>query len=178
MKRLTLFPFALLFALAASSRLAAADPQGSFGLAPAAPEPLQPSQSPQTPQPSSDVPLIPDGVQPADKAAAAAAIKPNQTVLEDDNLHKRIKLRKALTKAQRDPGLQATLAKAYQVNTDFEQRKIFIDYYNGLCDLVRKIDPTLDHDSIEALRKVYTGRYYEARIAPTVDPATFRKKQN
>jgi hypothetical protein len=178
MKRLTLFPFATLFALAASSQFAAADPQSAFGLAPTS-ESLQPSQPAQAPQPSTGNPLIPEAVQPLEKAAAdAAKQKDNQTVIEDDKLHKRVKIRQALTKAQRDPHLQAIMARAYKVDTDFEQRQIFIDYYNGLCALVLKIDPTLNKDDVEAMRKLYTGRYYEARIAPTVDPATFRKKQN
>jgi hypothetical protein len=185
MKRLTIFPFAMLFALAASARLAAADPQSNFGLAPTPPDSLQPaSLSPAAAPAPSGVPLIPDALPAADKPSAEAGkssgglektAKPNQTVVEEDKLHKRIQYRKAMTKALRDPGLNAIKETALKSKTDFEYRKHFIEYYNGLFDLLEKIDKTLDHDEMETMRKACTGRYYEARIQGAVDPATFRK---
>jgi hypothetical protein len=80
-----------------------------------------------------------------------------------------------MTKALRDPGLQAVLTKTYTAKTDFEYRKWSIEYYNGLYDLVEKIDKTLDHDETEALRKASTNRFLESRIQGAVDPNTFRK---
>jgi hypothetical protein len=192
MKRLTIFPFAMLFALAASARLAAADPQSNFGLAPTPPGSLQPAPSSPAPEQLSPapapapagVPLIPDTLPAADKPSAEAGKsmgglektnKPNQTVLEEDKLHKRIQYRRAMTKALRDPGLNAMKETALKSKTDFEYRKRFIDYYNGLFDLLEKIDKTLDHDEMEVMRKACTNRYLESRIQGAVDPATFRK---
>ena len=183
MKRLTFFPFAMLFAFAASARLAAADPQSNFGLAPTLPQSLQPAPASPAPAPAG-VPLIPDALPAADKPSPEAGKahgglektdKPNQTVLEEDKLHKRIQYRKAMTKALRDPGLNAIKETALKSKTDFEYRKHFVDYYNGLFDLVEKIDKTLDHDEMEAMRKSCTARYFESRIQGAVDPATFRK---
>jgi hypothetical protein len=180
MKRLTILPLATLFALAI--RLAAADPQSNFGLVPAPPESLQPSSPGSAP---SGVPLIPDSLPATDKPSPEAGkasgglektARPNQTVVEEDKLHERIKYRKAMTRALRDPGLNAIKEQALNSKTDFEYRKHFIDYYNGLFNLVEKIDKTLNHDEMEVMRRACTGRYFQARMEPTVDPATFRKK--
>jgi hypothetical protein len=185
MKRLTIFPFAMLFALAVSARLAAADPQSNFGLAPTPPDSLQPApSSPGAASAPSGVPLIPESLSPADKPSPEAGKahgglektdKPNTTVIEEDKLHKRIQYRKAMTKALRDPGLNAIKEQAFKSKTDFEYRKHFVDYYNGLFDLLEKIDKTLDHDEMEVMRKACTNRYLESRIQGAVDPATFRK---
>jgi hypothetical protein len=56
-------------------------------------------------------------------------------------------------------------------------RKLYIDYYNGICDLVAKIDPTITKGELDSLRNAYVGRYIQNRIEPTVDPATFRKSR-
>jgi hypothetical protein len=175
-----LYPFAMFCLLAAATQVTAADPQSSFGLAPAAPPPLQPA-----PAAPPNIGLMPDAPQSVDKpewstgpSVAGAKLdkaKSNQTLLEDDKLRKKIQFRKAMTKALRDPGLQAVLTKTYTAKTDFEYRKWSIEYYNGLYDLVEKIDKTLDHDETEALRKASTNRFLESRIQGAVDPNTFRK---
>jgi hypothetical protein len=187
MKRLTIFPFAMLFALAVSARLAAADPQSNFGLAPTPPDSLQPAPlSPATAPAPSGVPLIPESLSPADRPSPEAGKahgglektdKPNQTVIEEDKLHERVKYRKAMTQALRDPKLNAIKETALRSKTDFEYRKHLIDYYNGLFDLLEKIDKTLNHDEMEVMRRACTNRYLESRIQGTIDPASFRKSK-
>jgi len=188
MKKLTTPLLATLLALSAAGRLTAADPDSSFGLAPSA-APQLPQVNP-APAPASTAPLslIPEAPQqslekPTDPAAAAtgeaaAKTKPlgDKTAAEEDKLKKKIVFRQAKTKAERDPELQAIYKRALAAPTDFEQRKLFIDYFNGLVDRIAKFNPKMTKEEVAALRAQYTGRFFQVRIAPTIDPATFRKQ--
>ncbi len=167
MKRLPTFLFATLLALSASGKLAAADPESAFGLAPTPPAQNPPPQS---------VPLIPDGLQPVEKPKDSTT--KDRTSMAEDKLRKRIQFRQVEAKVEREPDLQALKARAEAAPTDFEQRKLYIDYYTAFCDRMTKFDKTLKKEDVDALRVSYTGRFYQTRIAPTVDPATFRKNSN
>ncbi|TCO91996.1 hypothetical protein EV701_107278 [Chthoniobacter flavus] len=189
MKKLTTPLLATLFALSAAGRLTAADPDSAFGLAPsAAPQLPQVNPAP-APAPATSLPLIPEAPQqslekptnPAATATGDAATKAakslgDKTAAEEDKLKKKIALQQAKTKAARDPELQAIYKQALAAPTDFEQRKLFIDYYNGLVDRMAKFNPKLAKEEVAALRSQYTGRFFQTRIAPTIDPATFRKQ--
>jgi hypothetical protein len=171
MKRLSTPLIATLLALCASFRLPAAEPESSFGLAPSA--------APQV-QPSSAIPLIPDAIDPATKPAKAAdqPMGGDKTSVAEDRLKKRIQLRQVLTKVEREPDLQAIKVRALAARTDFEQRKIFLDYYTAFCDRIPKFDKTIPKEDIDALRTSYTARFYQSRISPTIDPAIARAQHN
>lgn len=180
MKKLTTPLLVTLLALSAASRLAAADPESSFGLAPSPAQQLPP------PAPSS-IPLIPEAPtqaleKPAGQSSSTdqpgtAPAKPlgDKTAMEEDKLKKMIALRQAKTKAERDPALQAINHEALIAHTDFEQRKLFLDYYNGLVDRIAKFNPTMTKEEVATLRAQYTGRFIQVRLQPTIDPATFRR---
>jgi len=176
MKKLTTPLFATLLAL--SVRLAAADPESAFGLAPSAAPQLAPAPAPAAPASPSN-PLIPESMPSADKPAKHAdQPSRDRTAVAEDKLKHRIELREARNKAERDPGLQALLAQAYAAPTDFEQRKLFVDYFTLLADRMGKIDPALKKEEIEELKGKYAGPYFQTRISPTVNPATFRTKHD
>jgi len=172
MKTLTTPILATLLALSASGRLAAADPESSFGLAPSA--------APQLPQVNpSSLPLIPETPQ---QNLEKPRINPHQadiphgdkTSMAEDKLKITIALRQARIKAERDPALQAIYVKALAAHTDFEQRKLFIDYYNGLVDGIVKFNPGMTKEAVDELRNEYVSRFVQKRIAPTIDPAIAR----
>ncbi|MDR3405639.1 MAG: hypothetical protein P4L99_24300 [Chthoniobacter sp.] len=167
MNKLTTSLLAALLAL--SARLPAADPESSFGLAPSAAPQLQPAAP-------SNLPLIPETPEPADKAGKADD-KPmsDKTAMAEDKLKKKIALRVAKMKAERDPKLQAIKDQAIAAPTDYEQRKLFVDYYTALIERIVKFNPGMTKEEIDLLRGQYTGRFIQARVAPTIDPATFRK---
>jgi hypothetical protein len=167
MNKLTTSLLAALLAL--STRLPAADPESAFGLAPSAAPQLQPAAP-------SNLPLIPETPEPADKAGKAGSPPAeDKTAMAEDKLKKKIALRVAKMKAERDPGLQALKLQAIAAPTDFEQRKLFTDYYTTLVDRIAKLNPGMTKEEIDLLRTQYTGRFTQVRIAPTIDPATFRK---
>jgi hypothetical protein len=174
MKTLTTPLLATLLVL--SARLVAAEPESSFGLAP--------SPAPQL-APASNLPLIPEPVQPVEKPKGKAApageadkTRGDKTAMAEDKLKRNIQLRQAKTKAEREPALQALKAQALEASTDYEQRKLFIDYYTRLCDRIAKYDPALKKEDIATLKQNYTGRYLQTRIAPTIDPDSFRTQRN
>ncbi|MEI9893480.1 MAG: hypothetical protein WDN28_06165 [Chthoniobacter sp.] len=149
MKKLTTPLLATLLAL--STRLPAADPESAFGLAPSAAPQLQPA----TP---SNLPLIPDSPQPADKAAAANPQNGgDKTAMAEDKLKKKIALRQAKMKAERDPGLEALKVQALEAPTDFEQRKLYTDYYTALIARIVKFNPGMTKEEIDELKVLYTG---------------------
>lgn len=180
MKKLTTSLFATLLALSATGRLATAEPDSSFGLAPSAAPQIPPASSP-------GLPLIPEAPQqslekPTDQSSGAGqsstkAPKPlsDKTAMAEDKLKKEIALRQAKTKAQRDPALQALFAQALAAHTDFEQRKLFLDYYNGLVDRIVKLNHGMTKEEVDSMRALYTNRFVQVRIRPTIDPATFRR---
>ena len=174
MKKLTTPLLTALLALSASSRLAAAEPESAFGLAPSAAPQIQPSAP-------SSLPLIPESPEPLEKPAKAdkpaTATATDRTAVAEDLLKKKIALRQARMKAERDPKLQAVWQQALDAKTDFEQRKIFIDYYTSLVDRIVKFNPGMTKAEIETLRTQYTGRFFQVRIAPTIDPAIARAQQ-
>jgi len=170
MNKLTTPVIAAFLALAA--RLPAAEPESSFGLAPAAAPQLQPA----TP---SNLPLIPEAPQAPEKADRPA-VQPggDKTAIAEDKLKKQIALRQAKMKAERDPALQAIKDQAIAAPTDFEQRKLFVDYYTALVDRIVKFNPGMTQAEIDELKSLYTRRFIQVRVAPTIDPATFRTKHN
>ena len=175
MKRLPTLLSTAFAALFATGQLSAADPQSSFGLAPSAPPPA-PAET------TSDSPLIPE-IAPTkpltrEEAKAAAYKGMNKTEVSEDKLRQRIQWRAATAKAERDPGLQAIKAKALAARTDYEQRQIFIDYYTKFFDLVAKIDPKLPKAEIDTKKAMYTARFTQGRVAPTIDPAVARAARN
>ena len=186
MKRLTTSLFAALTVLFVPGQLLAADPDSSFGLAPSAapqiPAPAVPQISAppaeQTPASSAtDSPLIPE-VTPAAAPSTTDGTKAqyqgmNKTEVAEDKLHNRVQWRNATAKAERDPGLQAIKARALAARTDFEQRAIFVDYYNKLFDLIAKIDPTIKKEELDRKKGMYASRFVQGRVAPTIDPASF-----
>jgi len=169
MNKLTTSLLAALLAL--STRLPAADPESAFGLAPSAAPQLQPAAP-------SNLPLIPESPEPADKPAKAGSpTAEDKTAMAEDKLKKKIAFRTAKMKAERDPGLQALKLQAIAAPTDFEQRKLFTDYYNALVDRIAKFNPGMTKEEIDTLRAQYTNRFTQVRIAPTIDPATFRTQR-
>lgn len=173
MKKLTTPLLATLLAL--SVRLTAAEPDSAFGLAPSAGPRLSPAPPPGAP----GIPLIPETVQPAEKPDKGAdRPQKDRTAVAEDKMKHRIEVRLARNKAEREPDLQALKAKAYAARTDYEQRKLFIEYFTALADRMGKIDPALRKEEIEELKARYSGPYYQVRISPTVDPDTFRTKHN
>jgi hypothetical protein len=176
MKKLTTPLFATLLVL--SVRLAAADPESAFGLAPSAAPQLAPAPPPAVPAAPS-IPLIPDSLPSVEKPAKAAGQPAHdRTAVAEDKLKHRIELRQARNKAENAPDLQALRAKAYAAPTDFEQRALFVEYFTSLAERMGRIDPALKKEEIEELKSRYAGQYYQTRISPTVNPATFRTKQN
>lgn len=174
MKKLTTPLLATLAALSASAGLTAAEPQSSFGLAP--------SETPQQLPPAapSSLPLIPETLEPVQKPSTKPADnlpRGDKTSLAEDQLKKHIALRQAKTKAEREPDLMALKQQAIVATTDFEQRKIFIDYYSKLVDRIAKYSPGMKKEDIDLLRAQYTGRFFQVRIEPTIDPATFRTQR-
>lgn len=181
MKKLTTSLFATLLALSAAGRLTAAEPESSFGLAPSTAPQIPPASSPglplipETPQQSLEKPVDQSGGtdQPSTKPAKPLGDK---TAMAEDKMKKEIALRQAKTKAERDPAMQALFAQALAAHTDFEQRKLFHDYYNDLVDRIVKFCTTkLTKEEVDAMRALYTNRFEQVRIRPTIDPATFRK---
>ena len=173
MKKLTTPLLATLLAL--STRLGAADPDSAFGLAPSAAPQLAPASAPAAPS----IPLIPETLQPADKPDKGAdQAQKDRTAVAEDKMKHRIQVRLARNKAEREPDLQALKAKAYAAPTDYEQRKLFIEYFTALAERMGKVDPALKKEEVEGLKSQYAGPYYQTRISPTVDPETFRTKHN
>ena len=180
MKKLTTSLFATLLALSASGRLSAAEPESSFGLAPSAAPQLPATSSPglppipEAPQQSLEKPVDRSG---GTEQGTSKPAKPlgDKTAMAEDKLKKEIALRQAKTKAERDPNLQAIYAQALAAHTDFEQRKLFLDYYNGLVERIVKFNPGMTKEEVDTMRALYTNRYLQVRIRPTIDPATFRK---
>jgi hypothetical protein len=121
--------------------------------------------------------------QPAEKPGAPAARTADvphgdKTSVAEDELKKRILLRQARVKAEREPDLQALKTKALAARTDFEQRKVFIEYYTGLVERMGKFEPGLKKEDLDELKRMYTGRFVQTRLAPTIDPAIARAKHN
>lgn len=179
MKKLTTPLFATVLALA--TRLAAAEPESAFGLAPAP----APSIAPASPPPASSapsspgIPLIPDSTQSLEKPAQnPAQSQPDRTAAAEDKIKHRVEVRLARNKAERDPDLQALKAKGYAATTDFEQRKLFIAYFALLVERMGKVDPALKKEELDALRSQYASAFLQVRVSPTVDPATFHTKHN
>lgn len=176
MKKLTTPLLAALLALSASARLSAAEPESAFGLAPSAAPQVPPSAP-------SNLPLIPESPEPIEKPSAkpsdgpAALPSGDKTSLAEDKLKKQIAMRQAKTKAERDPELIALKQQAIEAPTDFEQRKLFIDYYTRLVDRIAKFNPGMKKEDIELLKTSYTGRFFQVRIAPTIDPAVARAQR-
>ncbi|HSI11937.1 MAG TPA: hypothetical protein VK961_07825 [Chthoniobacter sp.] len=174
--KLTTPLLATLLALSASGRLTAAEPESSFGLAPATQQQLPPPVN-------SSLPLIPESPEPIEKpstkpgATQPALPSGDKTSLAEDHLKKHIALREAKTKAERDPALIALKQQAIEAPTDFEQRKLFIDYYSGLVLGIAKYNPSMTKEDIALLKAQYTGRFIQVRLAPTIDPATFRTQR-
>jgi hypothetical protein len=178
MKKLTTPLLATLVALSASAGLSAAEPQSAFGLAPSAEPQLQPAPAP------SNLPLIPETPEPSlVKPTTGGNTTKNtlptgdRTTMAEDKLKKQIALRQAVTKAERDPELVALKAQAIEAHTDFEQRKLFIDYFNRLAERIAKYNPGMKKEDIAALKEHYTGRFVQTRIAPTIDPVIARAQQ-
>ena len=182
MKKLTTPLLATLVALSALAGLSAAEPQSAFGLAPSAEPQLQPAPAP------SNLPLIPEAPEPSlekpstgkapDNTAAAEIPHGDRTTVAEDRLKKKIALRQAMTKAEREPDLVALKAQAIVAHTDYEQRKLFIDYFNRLVDRTAKYSPGgMKKEDITALKEHYTGRFFQTRIAPTIDPVVARAQQ-
>lgn len=176
MTKLTTPLLATLLALSASARLTAAEPESAFGLAP--------STAPQVlPSSPSNLPLIPESPEPIEKPStkpsAGSVDLPHgdKTTMAEDQLKKHIALRQAKTKAEREPDLVALKQQAIVAPTDFEQRKIYIDYYTALVARIAKYNPGMKKEDIDALKVQYTGRFFQVRIAPTIDPATFRTQR-
>jgi hypothetical protein len=172
MKRLHAFLFTTLLAASASLRLAAAEPAPAspFGLTPSKPESL-------LPEGAGTLPLIPESIPQVGKPAFEKIIKEKKNVTDaaEDALRERIKLREARTKAQRDPGLQALWEQGVKAPTDYEQRKIWTDYYMKLYALIGKIDKSLKKADLEVLRDRDIGRFEQDRIVPTEPPVVARK---
>jgi hypothetical protein len=180
MKKLTTPLFAAALALVASGQLASADPESAFGLAPSPAPALGPTPAP---APSPGLPLIPDSLQPADKPGTKPGATPgstpkDRTTLTEDELKHRVILRLARAKAERDADLQALLDKAIAARTEYESRNWYIAYYTGLVDRMAKYEPSLKKEEIDQLKSHYTGPYFQVRIAPTIDPATFHKDKD
>lgn len=183
MKKLTTPLLAAVLALSASAGLSAAEPESAFGLAPATEPQILPA--PATPESPSNLPLIPETPDSVAKPKAGQSSKTapglpqgDKTAMAEDKTNKQIALRKAKNKAEREPDLMALKVQALEAPTDFEQRKIFIDYYTKLVDRIAKYsEPKLKKEDIDTLKSSYTGRFYQTRVAPTIDPATFRTQR-
>jgi len=174
MKKLTVPLLATLVAL--SPRLAAAEPESTFGLAPSpvpqlAPAPAAPS--------APSIPLIPEAAPSLEKPAQATSLpQSDRTAVAEDKMKHKIELRQARNKAEGEPDLMALKAKALAAPTDYEQRKLFIDYFTALAERMGKFDPALKKEEITALKSLYTGQYIPSHVSPTIDPATFRTMHN
>ena len=175
MMKLTTPLLATVLALSASARLTAAEPESAFGLAP--------SGTPQVLPPPSSLPLIPESPEPIEKPSTKPSVtradlpRGDKTSLAEDQLKKHIALREAKTKAERDPALMALKQEAIVAPTDFEQRKLFIDYYTALVQRIAKYNPSMTKEEVALLKTQYTGRFIQVRLEPTIDPATFRKQR-
>jgi hypothetical protein len=177
MQKLTLLTATALAAFLLAGPVAVAEPESTLGLAPSASPQLQPD-APSAPPSSAptDSPLIPQIVPGVTGKAQYKNM--NKTEVSEDKLKKLVQWRVATAKAERDPNLQAIKARALVAKTDFEQRKIFIDYYNGLFDLIAKIDPTLTKEEVAQKKAIYASRFVQGRVAPTIDPAIARAARN
>lgn len=163
MKPLTASVLATL--LTAASHLTAAEPESAFGLTPTKPDTLLPAGS-------GELPLIPETISPTAKPALEKVKKERKSPTEaaEDALRDRIKLRQVKTKAERDPGLQALWAEGLAARTDYDQRRIWKDYYTQLYALMGRLDRTLKKADLEALRDGDINRFKQDRIAPTEPP--------
>ena len=187
MKRLTTLLSATLAAFFATCPLRAADPESSFGLAPsAAPQLPSPSvtPAPATDAPSSTAPFSDVAPVPEPAATPRKLTKEEEyagmdkTAVAEDKLRKLIQIRVATAKAERDPDLQAIKARIPLARTDYEQRKIYIQYYTKLYDLIGKMDPKLKKEDLDIKRDQYNTRFIQGRVAPTIDPAVARAARN
>ena len=174
MKKLPPLVFAALLALSTAGQWALAEPGSSFGLAPSAPPPVDPAS------PAAGLPLIPDSLTPPDKSAKPGEPPKgaDKTALAEDKLRKRIQIRQAEAKAERDPELQAIKARAAVAPTFYEQRNLYIDYYTKLCDRMAVIDKTILKADIETMKNSYTSRFIQNHIAPTIAPDVARAQHN
>lgn len=187
MKRLPTLLLATLAASFVACPLPAAEPGSSFGLAPsAAPQlPAAPATdapaatTPAATTPAPDVPAVPEAAEPPRKLTKEEQYAGmDKTAVAEDKRRKLMQYRVATVKAERDPGLQAIKARALVARTDFEQRKIFIEYYTKLYELIGKMDPTIKKDELAQKRDLYIARFVQGRVAATIDPAIARAKRN
>ena len=166
-----------LFALFIASSLAApmlfaqsriADPSPSSPSSSEKPLNLMPSQT-VTPPPAEDIPLIPDSPNLGDgsKKKKAEPTGPSRTDAAEDALQMHIRLRAAKTKALEDPVIQAELAKARKMKTDYDQREVYKRYYVLLYARMLKIDPTIAA-GLPTRESTSLSRQYQLRVAPTV----------
>ncbi len=81
-------------------------------------------------------------------------------------LRKQIALRKARTKALKDPKLQEALHRAEIARTDLEKREALKEYYTGLFANMRKIDKTLEK-TIDSLEEAAIARTTQTNVVPT-----------
>lgn len=81
-------------------------------------------------------------------------------------LRKQIALRKARTKALKDPKLQEALHRAEIARTDLEKREALKEYYTGLFANMRKIDKTLEK-TIDSLEEAAIARTTQTNVIPT-----------
>jgi hypothetical protein len=163
-------PVLFALALAAAPALHAQEP------APANPARLQlaPAAAPSTPAPDGgpEVTLIPEQVPQNAKPTATPKPKPevkDKTEESAEELLERIHFREAMTKALRDPQVQAEWDHSKKVKTDYDRRESLKRYYNLLYDRILKIDASVKKTS-DLRQAAALHQLEQTRIDPTQPP--------
>jgi hypothetical protein len=142
---------------------------------PVPPADLMPAQELPTPSPTPDAtltPEIPSGTTEKPKGTAIEqpkGEKKSKTEAAADALDIQVRLRKAKTRAIKDPEAQALWDNSLTAKTDWEKRDSLKRYYRIVYARMEKFEPKLKKE-IEERRAFSLRRLEQNRIQPTEVP--------
>jgi hypothetical protein len=117
-----------------------------------------------------NLPLIPEGGPSGGGKTRAhrthsvtTSPESSATFQTEQDIMDRIRLRKAVTRVQNDPAIQAEWVAAHQQRTDPERRAALAQYYNHLYGRVLKLEPALA-DKINARKQSALIRMRNPRL--------------
>jgi hypothetical protein len=135
-------------------------PENKPAPTPVVPEPTQRDLIPSTPTPT-------PGASPSGSAPAAAEVTPTPKKLAEQVLKEKMRFRQLESKAERDPHaieLWNTADKQYTMEYRRQWQRL---YYVYVCDIMRKLDPSLK-ELIDSWEETHLSAQSAHNMKPTV----------
>lgn len=123
---------------------------------------------PEAPETTTQPEYEPDMPESSDVRRSIDPAKASETRLAIEKQQLQVKMRQARIKAERNEGVQASLAQANSAKTDAEKRYAMHQYYDRLYAAMLKIDPSLKADDLEQRKDAALSPMSQDRLRPSV----------